>query len=67
MQLPEELRNSKKGLINIKNKDNECFHLCHIRTLNSINKDEAASCYRKVATKNNISTNYLEIKISRRI
>ena len=28
--LPEELRNAKKGLINIKNKDNECFRWCHL-------------------------------------
>ena len=30
IQLPKELRNSKKGLINIKNKDNECFRWCHL-------------------------------------
>ena len=29
-----ELRNPKKGLINIKNKDDECFRWCHIRHLN---------------------------------
>ena len=34
IQLPSELRNSKKGLINIKNEDNECFRWCHIRHLN---------------------------------
>ena len=28
--LLEELRNAKKGLINIKNKDNECFRWCHL-------------------------------------
>ena len=31
MELPTELRNPKKGLINIKNKDDECFRWCHIR------------------------------------
>ena len=31
IQLPSELRNSKKGLINMKNEDNECFRWCHIR------------------------------------
>ena len=30
IQLPTELRNSAKGLINIKNEDNECFRWCHI-------------------------------------
>lgn len=37
--LPVELRNSAKGLINIQNKDNECFRWCHIRYLNPQNKD----------------------------
>ena len=34
IQLPQELRNSAKGLINMKNDDNECFRWCHIRHLN---------------------------------
>ena len=34
IQLPSELRNGKKGLINLKNMDNECFRWCHIRHLN---------------------------------
>ena len=34
MELPTELRNPKKGLIIIKNKDDECFRWCHIRHLN---------------------------------
>ena len=32
MELPMELRNPRKGLINIKNKDDECFRWCHIDT-----------------------------------
>ena len=32
--LPEELRNSKKGLINLKNEDDKCFLWCHVRHLN---------------------------------
>ena len=35
IELPMELRNSKKGLITIKNEDEECFRWCHIRHLNS--------------------------------
>ena len=38
-ELPTELRNSKKGLINMKNKDEECFRWCHIRHLNPQEKD----------------------------
>ena len=34
IELPMELRNPKKGLINMKNKDDECFKWCHIRHLN---------------------------------
>lgn len=34
VELPKELQHSRKGLINIKNKDNECFRWCHIRYLN---------------------------------
>ena len=39
IELPTELRNAKKGLINIKNKDDECFRWCHIRHLNPQQKD----------------------------
>ena len=34
IELPTEFRNSKKGLINMKNEDEECFRWCHIRHLN---------------------------------
>ena len=34
IELPTELRNPAKGLINLKNKDNQCFRWCHIRHLN---------------------------------
>ena len=39
IELPTELRNSAKGLINLKNEDNECFRWCHIRYLNPKEKD----------------------------
>ena len=32
--LPKKLQNSAKGLINLKNEDNDCFRWCHIRHLN---------------------------------
>ena len=38
IKLPTELRNSAKGLINMKNEDNECFRWCHIRHLNPQDK-----------------------------
>ena len=37
--LPDELRNSKRGLINPQNKDNEYFRWCHVRHLNPVKKD----------------------------
>ena len=39
IELPQELRHSAKGLINMKNEDNECFRWCHIRHLNPQAKD----------------------------
>ena len=35
IELPVEIRSPAKGLINLKNKDNECLRWCHIRHLNS--------------------------------
>ena len=34
IELPIELQNPAKGLINIKNKEDKCFRWCHIRHLN---------------------------------
>ena len=39
IKLPQELRNSAKGLINMKNEDNECFRWCHIRHSNPQDKN----------------------------
>ena len=39
IELPTDLRNTKKGLINIKNEDNEYFRWCHIRHLNPKEKN----------------------------
>ena len=38
MDLPVEIRSSRKGLINIKNKDKNCFLWCHVRHINLLNK-----------------------------
>ena len=34
MDLPDELRSPRKGLINIKNKDKKYFLWCHVRHIN---------------------------------
>ena len=39
IELPTELKNPKKGLINIRNKDDKCFRWCHIRHLNPQEKN----------------------------
>ena len=39
IELPDELKNSRKGLVNIQNDDNKCFLWCHGRHLNLIDKN----------------------------
>ena len=34
MDLPVELRSPRKGVINIKSKDQKCFLWCHVRHIN---------------------------------
>ena len=36
MKLATKLESPKKGLINIKNKDQKCFLLCHVRNINVV-------------------------------
>ena len=38
IKLSDELKNSRKGLIYIKNDDNKCFLWCHVRHLNLVEK-----------------------------
>ena len=38
IELPDELKHSRKGLINIKNNDNKCSLWCHIRHLNFVGR-----------------------------
>ena len=39
LELPKKLRNSMKGLINIKNDDEKCFLWCHVRHLRPQERD----------------------------
>ena len=39
IELPKELQNPAKGLINLQNKDEACFGWCHVRHLNPKKKD----------------------------
>ena len=38
MDLPDELKSSRKELINIKTKNKKCFLWCHVRHINSSNE-----------------------------
>ena len=51
IELPSKLKSQKKGLINIKNKDNKCFLCCHVRHLNPIdnNSNRISKKDKKVA------------------
>ena len=52
IELPRELKNSKKGLINLRNKDNKCFMWCHVRHLNPVsgNASRIKKVDRKIAS-----------------
>ena len=59
IELPEELKNSMKGLINIKNSGNKCFLLCHIKHLNLVktHPERITKKYKELVSK----LNYEEI------
>ena len=60
IDLPIELRNPRKGLINIKNKDQKCFLCSHIRHINISN--EHPGRIKKVDKKMAENLNYDRIK-----
>ena len=55
MDLPVELRSPRKGLINIKNKDQKCFLWCHVRHINSSkeHRERIKQTDKKIAEKLN--------------
>ena len=50
MDLPVELKSSRKGLINTKNNDKKCFLWCHVRQFNPLNKhpERILKTYKKL-------------------
>ena len=62
VELPNELKNPKKGLINIKNNDNKCFLWCHVRHLNLIKKHPGRIKTKDKRLANNL--NYKGIELS---
>ena len=53
MDLHVELKSPKKGLINIKNKDEKCFLWCHVRHINPSNEhpERILKTNKKIAEK----------------
>ena len=64
IKLPTELRNSAKGLINMKNEDNECFRWCHIRHLNPRDKDPQRIKKTDKAFVNNLNYQGIEFPVT---
>ena len=67
IKLPDELKHSKKGLINIQNDDNECFLLCHVRHLNLIDKNPQRITKRDKVFVNNLNYEGIYFPILKKI
>ena len=65
VELPNELKNPKKGLINIKNNDNKCFLWCHVRQLNLIKKHPERINKEDKKLANNLNYETIEFPISK--
>ena len=66
VELPNEIKNPKKGLINIKNKDNKCFLWCHVRHLNLIKKHLERLKQEDKRLANNLNYEGIEFSISKK-
>ena len=51
LDLPIELKHPKKGLINIKNNDQQCFSWCHVTNINPLKEhpDTITKIHKKIA------------------
>ena len=66
IELPNELKNSKKGLINIQNNDNKCFLWCHVRHLNLIDKNRQRIIKKNKEFVNDINYECIDFPISKK-
>ena len=64
IELPMELRNPKKGLINKKNEDDECFTWCHIRHLNPQEKNPQRIKKEDMKMTNELNYNGIDFPLS---
>ena len=65
MNLPVELRSSRKELINIKNKYRKCFLWCHVRHINP--SREHSERIRKIDKKTILSMLLIQKKLQKKI
>ena len=67
IELPDELRNSMKGSINVKNNDNKCLLWCHIRHLNPLNKNPQRTTKANKRMANSLGYANDEFPVSKKI
>ena len=66
IELPSELKNPKKGLINIKNKGNKYFLWCHVRHLNLVGKNSERISKKDREIANTLDYSSIDFPISRK-
>ena len=64
--MPDELKHSKEGLINIQNDDNKCFLWCHVRYLNLIDKNSQRITKKDKEFVNNLNYKCIDFPISKK-
>ena len=65
VELPSELKNSKKGLINSKNNDNKCLFWYHVRHLNLIKKPPERTKKENKKLTNSLNYERIEFPVSK--
>ena len=66
IKFPVKLRNSVKGLVNIKNNDNKCFLWCHIRHLNPLKTHSERITKADIKVVNDLDYQGIEFPVSRK-
>ena len=66
-ELPVKLRNSLKGLIDIKNNGNKCFSWCHIRHLNPLKTHPERITKADKSTVNDVDYEGFEFPVSKKV
>ena len=64
--MSDELKKSKKGLINTQNDDNKCFLWCHVRHLNLIEKNPHRITKKDKEFVNNLNYEGTDFPISKK-